>query len=183
MTENQTPAGTGYTNEAGKNVLILALADTAHCTAWSERLQRQCPGSPVRGSDPPLCSGHLGRGIGADPSRLGAKGHRVKNENAAERRAAEDLRRRGIASALRSRVHEHRDALLDALLAPVLDDSLSPTVRQRAALEVWSRAFGRPGTAESPAEGQEVAELSLEQLANLWRGADSAPRGLPAEAE
>jgi hypothetical protein len=74
----------------------------------------------------------------------------------------------GVASALRARVHEHREEVIEALLAPVFDESLGPLQRQRAALEVMARAFGRPGQAETPAEGEEPPELTLEQLIDLW---------------
>jgi len=147
---------------------------------------RQCRASRVRDYPLPLCSGHARLGVTGNPEVYGRHGHRVKAEQAARRRRDEEQRRQGIAAALRVRVNEHRETMIDALMAPVLDPDVPAPQRQKAALEVWARAFGRPGTSDHVPEGSEVAELSIEDVARVWasgmgsRGdADEVVRGEP----
>lgn len=133
-----------------------------------------------------LCSAHSGLGIAASPeaaraaAKLAASKRRARADAAAAEReeernarAAERHRARaGITPALRARVLDHADRVIDALLAPVLDDSLSPLQRQRAALEVWSRAFGRPGQADVVSDSAD--DLSVQDVLALWEGGESA---------
>jgi hypothetical protein len=127
---------------------------------------KPCTSYVVRDSE--LCAAHAGLSFGGDPlaaNRAGNAALRRKRERA---RQEEEYRRKGFGAALRARMVEERAAFLDALLAPVLDTSLSATTRQRAALECWTRAFGRPGVAPDVPEGAEVQELTLAELERAW---------------
>lgn len=134
-----------------------------------------CPAWAIRGTD--LCAGHSGKGIAASPDAAREAAHR-KNAAARERKAAQaaaraerdHLHARGITSRLRAHVAENADEIIRALLAPVSDDSLSPLQRQRAALELLSRAFGRPATAELPPETS--ADMPVESVLAAWTQAD-----------
>jgi hypothetical protein len=85
------------------------------------------------------------------------------------------MARRGVAAALRARVHEHREEVIETLIAPVFDKSLGPLQRQKAALEVMTRAFGRPGLAEVPAEEDDFKEMTIEELVAVWEARDAPP--------
>jgi hypothetical protein len=121
------------------------------------------------------CPAHEGLGIAASrqaASEAGKSGGRAAKQQAAARRREEELHKRGLASALRARAVEHRAELLDALFAPILDPTTPPKARQEAALKVWERAFGRPGQSPPVAEGEEIADLTIDELVEAWESFD-----------
>jgi hypothetical protein len=106
----------------------------------------------------------------SETARAGARAaNRARRQKAAERRRADEEARQGISAALRARVREEKDAIIEALMAPVLDPALTPLQRQGAALKVLERALGRPRD-EQDDDPTATAALSLEDLVALLEG-------------
>jgi hypothetical protein len=117
------------------------------------------------------CAGHSRIGATANSEtarRAQEASRRVFRENAAARRRAEDSQKRGVVSALRTRALANTDLLLDALFAPLDDKDLPAKVRQEAALKILERAFGRPGQSPTVPEGQELTDMTIEELEAAW---------------
>jgi hypothetical protein len=73
------------------------------------------------------------------------------------------------------RALENTDLLLDALFAPLDDKDLPAKVRQEAALKILERAFGRPGQSPPVPEGQEIADMTVDELVAAWSEMPSQP--------
>jgi hypothetical protein len=117
------------------------------------------------------CAAHSGLGWAASSEAARAAQRasmRAYRANAAKRRQAEEQKKRSLASSLRARAVEHREAILDVLFAPIFDESLTPKVRQEAALKIWERAFGRPGQSPAIPEGHEIEDMTIDELVEAW---------------
>jgi hypothetical protein len=71
-----------------------------------------------------------------------------------------------LQEALRERAAEERDALVEALFAPLTDPRAAVMTKHRAAVTIIERLIGKPR--EALAVNEPMATLTLEQLADVW---------------
>ena len=111
------------------------------CSATT-RAGKPCPAWALRTGD--KCAGHSQLGLAADPAAASARSQRARE--AARKREHERRRRQGMTlqEAGQEALHEHRDAVIQALFAPILAEETAPRARQEAALRVWERFYGTP---------------------------------------
>lgn len=140
------------------------------------RQGRPC-GAPVTREG--KCAGHLGLGLAASPEaarEANRAATRRKRELAAQREQERTLARQGVTARLRAQAATDAALLVEALFAPLRDESLSPVARQAAALKILARVFGTPGTAPPADEAADVQALTPEQLLAAWGEGDAPPR-------
>jgi hypothetical protein len=126
--------------------------DGAPCTAWATATG--------------YCAGHSGFGIGRDPRAAGAKGAESRRRNRDRRQLHAERRNMTLKEALRERAAEERDALVDALFAPLVEPGTDVMTRHRAAVTILERMIGRPR--EALAVEEPLPELTIEQLIEIW---------------
>lgn len=111
-----------------------------------------------------LCATH--RGL-VDHRAAAARQHALREEREAAKRREAARSKMTLKEALLERAAEERDAIVDALFAPLSDEDLSPMARQSAARTVLERILGKPG--EIAPDEQPADDLPLEVLVEMWR--------------
>lgn len=121
-----------------------------------------CKAFKVKGRD--ACAGHLGLGIGSDPSAHARASHASRQEQAETRRKR---LRDALADAVEGELYEdivaaYRDALRNG----------EPGERLRAAEQLISRVYGKPKetveTVQKPEEIRRLEEMSDEEFFAEW---------------
>jgi hypothetical protein len=160
-----------------------AAVDPRHCEHTKEDGSR-CKGWTVKGES--LCSGHLGRGIAANPSASARLANQSRREVGEERRERLERAPRTVREARQMVYEELKDDMLDAWREAIRTGDPVAIRRAEASERLASRVEGRPTEhvvteALKPRWKQEMDALSLEELEALrdeWR----AERRKAAEA-
>jgi hypothetical protein len=123
-----------------------------------------------------LCAGHSGLGAVANPresQRRSAQARRQTREQSQEDARRKDL---SLRDALRERATAERDAILDALFAPLDDPEASAQDKHHAALRILERLLGRPSEAIPDAPADDTGPIDWAELAEEIRGLPEADR-------
>ena len=120
-----------------------------------------------------LCSIH--RGL-ADPAA--AARQRAVNEAARKEQAEAAAARRTLTlkQALAERAATEREALVDALFAPLADADVGSMARQAAARTILERLLGKP--TEQIAQEEQPEDVPLETLVEMWKHTKAQQAGI-----
>jgi hypothetical protein len=144
----------------------------------SESSRQRCSGTrkdgqpcDARAIDAGLCAAHSGRAFGGDPTaaaRLSAEARRVNRER---RRKHAERRDMTLAEALRERAAQERDALVDALFAPLSQSD--PITAHKAAVTILERMLGRPAEGLAVEQPEPEREMTRDDLIQAWAAIDA----------
>jgi hypothetical protein len=116
-----------------------------------------------------LCAGHSGLGAVANPRESQRRSAQARRQ--AREHSREDARRQELSlrDALRERATAERDAILDALFAPLADPEATAQDKHHAALRILERLLGRPSEALPDAPAEDTGPIDWAALAEEIR--------------